>query len=186
MTNEGIEEQHIMVPQNIRPASSQDDLLCPSAYASYAFIESGGPAARPLEFPAPIVRRGNRIAGNAVDPQTGEACRVKNIIVRERDDCCGLPTVATRGYHIGKKLCDAAYGSVYLCIVMKRRHIFYGEFVSQHQRSWEPCSLDSISEDCEFSTYQGDDMDRLASGLVEDNIVWEPTDEYVAVKVSDM
>jgi len=169
-----------MVSRTIRPAPCQDD-LCPSSYASYSEVESAGTAARPLEFPSPIVRRGNRIAANAIDPRTGQICHVKNIIVRERDDRCGIPSIPTRGYRIVKKLSDSAYGSVHLCVVMKRRHIFYGEFASHHQRSTNPCSLDSISEDGEFLTSSEDAMSR--HWFVEDNIVWEPTDEYVAVKI---
>ena len=173
-----------MVSRSRRPAPSQDD-LCPSSYASYSEVESTGPAARPLEFPSPIVRRGNRIAANVIDPRTGEICRAKNIIVRERHDdgCHGIPSVPTRGYRIVKKLSDSAYGSVHLGVVMKRRHIFYGEFASQHLHPGRTCgSLDSISEDGEFSACQGAGMDRLT--IVEDNIVWEPTEEYVAIKVS--
>ena len=175
-----------MVSRGRRPAPSQDD-LCPSSYATYAEVESAGPAARPLEFPSPIVRRGNRIAANTIDPRTGDICHAKNIIVREKDNdgCCGIPSIPTRGYRIVKKLSDSAYGSVHLGIVMKRRHIFYGEFASQHLHPGRTCgSLDSISEDGEFSACQGAaGMDRLT--IVEDNIVWEPTDEYVAVKVSE-
>ena len=174
-----------MVSRSRRPAPSKDD-LCPSSYASYSEVESAGPAARPLEFPSPIVRRGNRIAANAIDLRTGEICHVKNIIVRERDNdgCCDMPSVPTRGYRIVKKLSDSTYGSIHLGIVMKRRHIFYGEFASHHLRSKRTFgSLDSISEDGEFSACQGAaGVDRLA--IVEDNIVWEPTDEYVAIKVS--
>lgn len=175
-----------MVSRGRRPAPSQDD-LCPSSYATYAEVESAGPAARPLEFPSPIVRRGNRIAANTIDPRTGDICHAKNIIVREKDNdgCCGIPSIPTRGYRIVKKLSDSAYGSVHLGIVMKRRHIFYGEFASQHLHPGRICgSLDSISEDGEFSACQGAaGMDRLT--IVEDNIVWEPTDQYVAVKVSE-
>lgn len=174
-----------MVSRSRRPAPSRDD-LCPSSYATYSEVESAGPAARPLEFPSPIVRRGNRIAAKTIDPRTEEIFHVKNIIVRERDNdgSCDIPSIPTRGYRIVKKLRDSTYGSVHLGIVMKRRHIFYGKFASQHLHSGGTCgSLDSISEDGEFSACQGAaGMDRLT--IVEDSIVWEPTDEYVAMKVS--
>ena len=173
-----------MISRSRRLAPSRDD-LCPSSYATYSEVESAGPAARPLEFPSPIVRRGNRIAANTIDPRTEEIFHVKNIIVRERDNdgCCDMPSVPTRGYRIVKKLSDSTYGSIHLGIVMKRRHIFYGEFASQHLHPGRTCgSLDSISEDGEFSACQGAGMDRLTN--VEDNIVWEPTEEYVAMKVS--
>ena len=174
-----------MVSRSRRPAPCQDD-LCPSSYASYSEVESAGPAARPLEFPSPVVRRGNRIKANTIDPRTCEICHAKNIIVRERDNdgCCDNPSIPTQGYRIVKKLSDSTYGSVHLGIVMKQRQIFYDKFASQHLRSGGTCdSLDIISEDGQFLACQAAaGMDRLT--IVEDNIVWELTDEYVAIKVS--
>ena len=67
---------------------------------------------------------------------------------------------------------------------MKRRHIFYGEFASQYHQSKSPCNLDSISEDDEFSTSSSSEDAMNRHSIVKDNIVWEPTEEYVAVKVS--
>ena len=172
-----------MVSRKIRPGPSQND-LCPGSYASYSEVESAGTAARPLEFPSPSVRRGHRIAAHAIDPRTGRICHVKNIIVRDRDDRSGIPSIPTRGYRIVKKLSDSTYGSVNLCVVMKRRHIFYGEFASQHHQSKSPRNLDSISEDDEFSTSSSSEDAMNRHSIVKDNIVWEPTEEYVAVKVS--
>jgi hypothetical protein len=172
-----------MVSRTIRPGPSQND-LCPGSYASYSEVESAGTAARPLEFPSPIVRRGHRIAAQAIDPRSGRICHVKNIIVRNRDDRSGIPSIPTRGYRIVKKLSESTYGSVSLCVVMKRRHIFYGEFASQHHRSKSPCNLDSISEDGEFSTSSCSEDSMNRKSIVKDNVVWEPTEEYVAVKVS--
>lgn len=160
-------------------AANLQEHLCSSATVSYAEVEASGTAARPLEFPSPTVHRGHRISAKAVDPQTGEVHRIKNVIVREKDFTHGrIPHVPTRGYRIIKRLCDSAYGSVRLGVVMKRRHIFHGEIIS-HQRSNERNSLGSISEDGDFSS-RDNSMDRLT---VESGIVWEPTDEYVVVKV---
>ena len=166
-----------MVSRRIRPGPSRND-LCPGSHVSYSEVESAGTAARPLEFPSPTVRRGHRIAAHAIDPRTGRICHVKNIIVRDRDDRSGIPSIPTRGYRIVKKLADSTYGSVSLCVVMKRRHIFHGEFASQHH-------LDSISEDGELSTSScSEDAMKNRKSIVKENVVWEPTEEYVAVKVS--
>mmetsp|Transcript_22992 Transcript_22992/g.51056 ORF Transcript_22992/g.51056 Transcript_22992/m.51056 type:complete len:514 (-) Transcript_22992:94-1635(-) len=171
---EGMVAQQRQLPK----AANLQEHLCANASFSYAEVEASGTAARPLEFPSPTVHRGHRISAKAVDPQTGEVQRIKNVIVREKDFSHGIPHVPTRGYRIIKKLCDSAYGSVRLGLVMKRRHTFHGEITS-HQRSNDRNSLGSISEDGDFNSCESS-MDRLT---VESGIVWESTDEFVVVKL---
>ena len=165
--------------RRISAASNLHSQLCPSACVSYADVEASGPTARPLEFPSPIVHRGHRISANVIDSQTGEMQRTRNVIVREKYFSRGsIPHGPTRGYRITKKLCNSAYGSVRLGVVMKRRHLFHGEIIS-HRQSNERNSLDSISEDGDFNL-SAMSTDRLT---VESGVVWEATDEYVVIKV---
>ena len=96
--------------------------ICPSAIATYSNVEASGPAARPLDFPSPIVHRGRRVSEKGLDCYTGEIQKINNVIVRERD-FSGKPSTDTEsvGYRIVKKLSESAYGSIRLCVIMKQR-----------------------------------------------------------------
>jgi len=135
----------------------------PGAHAMHTFeeVEASGEAARPLDFPSPVVLRGVRVTALVVHPESGSRQVCSGVIHRE--DVSGLEPVpggAPRevlAYWPQRQLQDAIYGSVWSCLVL-RRH--YGE--------------------------ASDDAARAAG--VEPNspnapIVWEITMNHVAIKM---
>lgn len=168
---------------------------------SYAEIERSGPPAQPLEFPAPAVYRGARITVNGCDHRTGKFHRVKNVLVRlpERGGSRGrrrtIPHVPNRGYCIRRKICDTVYGSVRLCVVMKRRISFLHETHTgvggaEGARS-EPRHFPEKKRGGSLESIGEDDDDWAEASLEAppghyedgDDVVWESTDELVVVKV---
>ena len=104
--------------------------ICASAIATYSNVEASGPAARPLDFPSPIVHRGRRVSVKGLDCYTGEIRKINNVIVRERDfsgksSTANATDTESVGYHIVKKLSESAYGSIRLCVIMKQRHVYH-------------------------------------------------------------
>ena len=85
----------------------------------YDDIAAAGPAARPLEFPTPTVYRCERVDICARDHRSGTLHHLKNAIVRSERDNFGRP--AEVAYLVKKKLSKSVYGSVRLCIVLRRR-----------------------------------------------------------------
>mmetsp|Transcript_2812 Transcript_2812/g.4020 ORF Transcript_2812/g.4020 Transcript_2812/m.4020 type:complete len:404 (-) Transcript_2812:62-1273(-) len=75
-------------------------------------VESSGDAARPLDFPPPLVARGVRVNALVVHPQSGSRQVCSGVIHRE--DLSG------KAYWPQRRLQDAIYGSVWACLVLKR------------------------------------------------------------------
>uniref|UniRef100_A0A7S1Z2E1 Protein kinase domain-containing protein n=1 Tax=Ditylum brightwellii TaxID=49249 RepID=A0A7S1Z2E1_9STRA len=135
----------------------------PAAHAQHAFTAVGasGPAARPLDFPEPIVKRGVRVNALVVHPTTGQREILQGVIHKEE---LSNSAVLAKGeqlefvaYWPRRRLQDAIYGSVWACLVL-RRH--YG--------------------------VAADDAAR-AAGVEPGNpaapTVWEVTGEHVAIKM---
>lgn len=81
-------------------------------------VAASGPAARPLEFPTPTVHRCERIELVVKDHISGTLHRLRNVIMKH--DSYGI--AGDTAYLVKKKLAKSVYGSVRLCIVLKRCH----------------------------------------------------------------
>lgn len=130
------------------------------AELSYDEIAASGPAARPLDFPAPTVFRCRTIDIHAQDHLSGTIHFLRNVIVR-----CENPQIA---YFLKKKIGKSHYGSTRLYIVLRRR-----------QRRRSTAAADSLlqeqRQDMPEKTKKDDGMD----------IEWESTDSQVVLKISD-
>jgi serine/threonine protein kinase len=93
---------------------SADDYLHASLH--YDDVASSGPAARPLEFPTPTVHSCERIELVVKDHRSGTVHRLRNVIMKHDSFGVGGDTA----YLVKKKLAKSVYGSVRLCIVLKR------------------------------------------------------------------
>jgi hypothetical protein len=129
---------------------SPEDYLHASLH--YDDIAASGPAARPLEFPTPTVHRCERIELVVKDHRSGTSHRLRNVIVKH--DSLGI--AGDTAYLVKKKLSKSVYGSVRLCIVLKRSHK-----ESHQQESREDASV-------------------VSSEVAE----WESTDMRAVVKAS--
>lgn len=120
----------------------------PHAQAAFQEVEAAGPAARPLEFPSPIVRSGVRVNALVVHPASGQREILSGVIHREEllaAGSAGASRVAPSGsgggrgrglvssprvesdgeleyvaYWPQRRLQDAIYGSVWACLVLQR------------------------------------------------------------------
>lgn len=147
------------------------------AKLTYNEVVAAGPPARPLEFPAPTVHRGARVPVNVFDKKTREIRMVKNVIVRARDMATNpdqQPEIS-RAYCIRRKISDAIYGSVRLCVVLKRQETVHPDEMSASVSSGGS-RLDCSCDD-DWERDSGTDFDAGSE-------VWEVTDEIVVVKVS--
>jgi hypothetical protein len=93
--------------------SGDDHSLGLHADLSYDDVAAAGPAARPLDFPAPSVARCQNIDVHAKDHRSGTIHFLRNVIVRTENP--------ENAYFVTKKLGKTVYGSIRLCIVLKRR-----------------------------------------------------------------
>jgi len=87
------------------------------ARCSFGEVEAEGPPARPLDFPPPVVRRAFRGNALVIYPSNGVRDIIPNVIHRE--DLQNSDAVA---YLPQRRLQDAIFGSVWVCLVL-RRHI---------------------------------------------------------------
>lgn len=88
-----------------------------SASLSYDDVDSAGPPVQPLEFPTPRIYQADHISIHARDHRTGKLCELKNVIVRMQENA---DKPAERAYLVKKKLGKCTYGSVHLCVLLKR------------------------------------------------------------------
>lgn len=127
-----------------------DHALGLHADLSYDDVVAAGPAARPLDFPAPSVARCVNIDVHARDHRSGTIHFLRNVIVRTD----GTPETA---FFVTKKLGKTVYGSIRLCIVLKR--LERGESQGPEDRQdanspvieWESTDLQAAVKISEFS-----------------------------------
>jgi hypothetical protein len=131
---------------------------CVHAALRYDEVASSGPAARPLDFPAPTVFRCEKVVIEARDHRSGTIHSLRNVIIRSEPDKFGRP--ADIAYLVKKKIAKTTYGSVRLCIVLKRCI-----------RTDKECTEDR--QDCT--------SDDLSTDFVE----WESTDLQAVIKASE-
>lgn len=128
---------------------SDENVLGLHAELRYDDVERAGPAARPLDFPAPTVHRCQNIHVHARDHRSGTIHYLKSVLVRT--------DYTERAYFVTKKLSRTVFGTIRLCVVLKRLH---------------PILDDNMEE-------------RQDSSLHHPQIEWESTDLQVAVKISE-
>lgn len=115
----------------------------PHSRHSFEEMQAAGSAARPLDFPPPVVRRGVRVNAQVVHPATGQREVLEGVIHRE--DILGTDAAPRKGgggwegniqtpkaetgaaleyvaYWPQRRLQDAIYGSVWACLVLKRHY----------------------------------------------------------------
>lgn len=146
-----------MTNHNTVNSNSDDSLL-------FHEIEAAGPAVRPLEFPTPRVHRASCISARARDHTTGRSTVCTSLLVR-----VGAAARAYEGSHhhsneraylMKKKLSKSTYGSIRLCVVLRRRQLGDGS------------GDDNDNVDIDIDTEEDADVE------------WESTDELVALKAS--
>jgi len=141
------------------------EVLGCNASIGYIDIEAKGPC-RPLEFPAPIVDRGMTVSTDVIDHRTGDIIHATSVLMRvhahnklyasrRQHLMCGSIDLPDKAYCVWKKLADTTYGSIRLCVVLKRVSDNVKRFASRLQGG-EQC----IPQ-------------------------WETTDEMVAIKVTN-
>lgn len=137
----------------------------------YDDVAAAGPAARPLDFPAPTVHRATFIDIAARDHQSGSIHHLKRVLIRStigvlNSHAKGALTEPNTAYLPIKILAKSIYGSVKLCIVLKR--------------------IDNKTKSQSMEERQDHHDDLIGDSAVSsDSIQWESTDFLVAVKFSD-
>lgn len=143
----------------------------PQAAHTFMQVERNGRAVRPLEFPAPDVRRATRGNALVVHLETGQRQVLRGIIHRDRRETQSLPPGAggavetvttileepTFAYFPQRKLQEAIYGSVWACLVLQRH---YGPAAEEEAMA------------------QG-----VEPGSPDAPMVWEITKTHVAIKM---
>ena len=131
----------------------------PHAYLTFDAVRDAGDAARPLDFPPPLVARGVRVNALVVHPETGTRQVCPGVI--HRDDLSGPPGTddsnEVSAYWPQRRLQDAIYGSVWACLKLTRH---FG--------------------------IAADDAARAAGvepGTSNAPMVWEITGDHVAIKM---
>lgn len=121
---------------------------------TYDEVEAAGTPSRPLDFPAPTVYRCRRVDLRAKDHRTGSVHMVKDVIMRSGVD--GLGRRTNIAYLTRKKLGKTTYGSLRLCVVLRRIAPSSSELPESRQDAFEG-----------------------------DYVQWESTDEKVVMKISE-
>mmetsp|Transcript_13089 Transcript_13089/g.14682 ORF Transcript_13089/g.14682 Transcript_13089/m.14682 type:complete len:498 (+) Transcript_13089:114-1607(+) len=125
---------------------------------------AGGPA-RPLDFPAPQVFRGELVELRARDHKSGVIHHLKNVLLRSNTTCNNNKSCTDTAYLVTKTIGRTCYGSVRLCLVLKR----IDESLNNHGINGK-----SKQEDRQ-------DHDDIDCSSIE----WESTDLQAAVKMSE-
>jgi len=87
------------------------------ARITFQQVEEAGPPCRPLDYPAPDVKRGVRANAQViVNPATGQQRSLPGVIHRLPTSDGELPEFA---YYPVRQLQDAIYGSVWSCLVLR-------------------------------------------------------------------
>lgn len=103
------------------------------AHVRFEEVQAAGPAARPLDFPPPVVKAGVRVNALVVHPSTGSRQVCSGVIHRE--DLTSTETQGLTSYPLAdnleassevlaywpqRRLQDAIYGSVWACMILRR------------------------------------------------------------------
>jgi hypothetical protein len=148
----------------------------------YDDVAAAGPAARPLDFPAPTVHRAKFIDIAARDHCSGSIHHLKKVLVRSSNGplkhikngvVCGHGQPDT-AYLPTKVLAKSIYGCVKLCIVLKR--------IDKKAKMAEKVRRNHSKNRKDEKT---DDEDDLSADSADVTVHWESTDYLVAVKFSD-
>jgi hypothetical protein len=99
---------------------------------SYQDVEQAGPAVEPLDFPTPRVHRAAFSTATVLDHRD-YSHEVKNVLVRIPEN--PREERPNRAYHVKKKISKTTYGSVRLCVVL-RRNEKYRPGKEEEQAEW--------------------------------------------------
>ena len=135
----------------------------------YNDVANAGPPARPLDFPAPKVFRGELVDLRARDHKSGTIHHLKNVLLRSsinnnNNKHCSDRSCCDTAYLVTKKLAKTVYGSVRLCLVLKRIE--------------KTSNNESNNGRPKLEDRQDDDNDCSS-------IEWESTNYQAAVKISE-
>lgn len=91
-------------------------LLQPQAFQTYQEVLAEGPPSQPLDFPTPAIHRACFVTERALDHRQGRVHDVKILRKTSTND-------RTVSYMVKNKIARTLYGSVRLCVVLRRRHV---------------------------------------------------------------
>lgn len=111
-----------------------------NAALNYDEISSAGPPVLPLDFPTPNVRNADYFNLQVRDHRTQKVCEVLDVIVPLPQRPRGPQS--ERAYMVKKKIAKSTYGSVHLCIVLRRLRSEECDPLSEEECYWE--STDEI------------------------------------------
>ncbi|KAL3911861.1 MAG: hypothetical protein SGARI_001436 [Bacillariaceae sp.] len=164
----------------------------------YDDVAAAGAPARPLDFPAPTVHRATFTDIAARDHRSGSVHHLKRVLVRaQRTNNTAASNSHSHNHHNNasptygqpdtaylptKKLSKTVYGSMKLCIVLKRidksKQIAKQAKKQNRKRQEDRQDADDLNTD--------DDLTASTSGSSStENVEWESTDYLVAIKFSD-
>lgn len=124
------------------------------------FWKAAGPPANPIDFPPPQINRGRRVEVVCYIPSTGQHERLSNVLLSDEPRKMGVRELAY--YPIPhKKAIKTIMGHVEICVVLKR------------------CLKDE-----DTSQEEDDEGEEVYVIEEEEDVVFELTEEYVAVKVN--
>lgn len=124
----------------------------------FDYAQSAGPPSNPIEFPPPVIHRGRRVEVCCYIAATGQHERLSNVLISEEPRRAGTQELAY--YPIPhKKPIKTIMGHVEICVVLKR------------------CTRNP--EDS-----SGDDEEEVYVVEEEEDVVFELTEQCVAVKVN--
>lgn len=125
------------------------------AYATFEQVQASGEPCRPLEFPAPQISLGVQIESPVVDSNSGQQFLMRVIHAE-----AFLNESQFVAYTQTKRLETAIYGSVWACVVLRRHYGVAANNDAARRHGVEP-------------------------GSPEAPIVWETTNQYVAIKMME-
>jgi serine/threonine protein kinase len=158
------------------------------AMLRYDDVAAAGPAARPLDFPAPTVHRATYVDIAARDHCSGSIHHLSNVLVRSNKAplnqisngaVCGS-TLPDTAYLPTKVLAKSVYGSVKLCIVLKRIN---NKAKNAEKPRMNHSKLPSNRQDDQTVVDDEDDLTAESDDAI--TVQWESTDYLVAIKFSD-
>jgi serine/threonine protein kinase len=165
----------------------QLSLVDEHATLRYDDVASAGPPARPVDFPAPTVHRAIFVDIAARDHCSGSIHHLKKVLLRSNSGplnhinnngaVCGHGQPDT-AYLPTKVLAKSVYGSVKLCIVLKRIN-------NKTKTSVKARRTHSTLPENQQNDKTDDYDDNSTANSTTSIVQWESTDYLVAVKFSD-